>query len=147
MNSTAKQLCLGILPLLVGILYNYAIVFLPFPIFFMSILFVVLWLVLCYMAANPEKNAALQTARMCLFGAVMLALVLYQELVQGSYWRNPIGSLSQIYFLPAMSFFGSFITPFLDVIRTFPIYIASYIGMCLICLGACLVKIRKKPAA
>lgn len=147
MKSSIQQLALGILPLLVGILYNYAMVFLPFPIFFMNLVFVAFWLFLCYRFSDPSQPVLPQVVRICLFGTVMLALVLYQELVQGSYWLNPIGFLSQFYFLPSMSLFGAVIAPFLDIIRAFPFYIASYIGMCLACLGTCLLKARKKPAA
>lgn len=146
MGSSAKQFGLGILPLLIGFLYNYVILWLPVPIFLVNLAFLILWGFLCYRVLVPGQSIPLQLLRICLFGAVMLALALYQELVNGAYFSGFWGLASQFYFLPGMSLCGALISPFLDVIRPYLFYIAEYVCMCLICLATCLGKCKKKPA-
>lgn len=146
MSNTAKLLIVGILPLVVGFAFNYAVLYLPvsgFLLLLVELALLVLWGWLAFKLSLPEKNPMVQAFFLCAFGLLMLALVLYQELGMGQYWRNLIGVGTQIYFLPLLTLAVSIVGPFMEVIRAWPAYIAAWVGMFAAgCLG-CLVRRRR----
>lgn len=144
MKHTTKQFLYGLFPLAVGTVCNYCILYLPVSMILFNLLYLATWGYLCYRFTIPEQNPFVQTIRICLPGLCMLALVLYQELVLTSYFPGLLGLAGQFFFLPGMSVFGIFVTPFVDTLRPYHFFIVEYLGMCLICLFACHLRIKRK---
>lgn len=95
---------LGLIPLVLGFLYNY-LMMLPFPWIlwqFIGFILLVLWGVLARKTAYWDSGAFLHTVKMNALGLVLLVLVLVQELAVHHYFDNLLGILSQSYFLPFM---------------------------------------------
>lgn len=144
MNRDLKLLCIGTLPFWVGIVLNSVLTLFPIPVFLFSIVYLLLWIYLCYRCCDPKQSPFHQSLLLCLFGFVMLVLVTYQECIRGGYWMNYFGIATQLYFLPALSFSAFLLRPFLDVLSAFPAYVLEMALMALGCFGGCLLKQRKK---
>lgn len=146
LKSLIKLFCIGILPLIVGFVMNYAILYLPIPGFvsiLLGLLFFALWGYLSFKIADSNRNPIIQALILCVFGLLMLVLLLYQELIMGEYFANLIGFASQMFFLPFLSTISSIVVPFLNVITMSPIYVVVWIAMFIISCIGCLVKCRK----
>ena len=152
MSKTAKLLLAGILPLALGFAYNYLIMLVPLPGFILILLnlaFIVLWGYLAYALSSSDKNPVVQSALLCAFGLLMLAMVLYQELSMGQYWPNLIGSGTQMYFLPFLSAASTVFSPLASIvaagspIRIWPLYICVLLLMFIVSGIGCLMKRRK----
>lgn len=144
MNRDLKLLCIGTLPFWVGIVLNSVLNLFPIPVFFFSVVYLLLWTYLCCRCCDPRQPLLRQGLLLCLFGFVMLVLVAYQECIRGGYWMNYFGIATQLYFLPALSFSAFLLRPFTDTIAAFPAYVAEMALMALCCFGGCLLKARKK---
>ena len=146
MSNTAKLLGAGVLPLAVGFAFNYLILYLPLPGFLLlpiELALLVLWGYLAFRLSVREKNPIGQAFLMCAFGLLILALVLYQELVLGQYWGNLVGFGTQMYFLPLLTLAATIARPFMEVIRVWPIYILIWIGMFFVSCAGCFLKRRR----
>lgn len=130
MKQTIKLLAAGLLPLAAGWALNFAILHLSFvPLLLTNLILLILWGILSYALSSPERNPALQALLLCGVGVLMLALVLYQELVMGEYWTNLIGLTGQMYFLPTLTLSFTIFQLFPMVIRLWPCYIVCWIFM------------------
>ena len=143
MSKTVKQICIGTLPLWVGILVNAVISYFPIPIFLFSIIYLFLWAYLCYRACDPKASAVKQALNLCLFGLVMFLLVTYQECVRGEYWMNYAGILTQMYFLPALSAGVFLLRPFMEVLTVYSAYVVEMVLLAALCLLGCALKVKK----
>lgn len=139
-----KLCCIGTLPLWVGVILNSILTVLPIPVYFFSIAFLVLWGWLCRKCCARQESIVKQALYLSLFGFAMLALVLLQELILGRYWVSYFGLATQLYFMPGLALFGVFLTPFMEQIVTWPIYLVEMIGLFLTALLGCWLKCRKK---
>lgn len=140
MPKTIKLIGYGITPVLVGFLMNRLILRLPISgmvVRLLTALLLLLWGYFAFRISNTDQSPVLQAFFMCAFGLFMLALVLYQELVVGAYWPNFVGFASQMYFLPCLSFASLIVSPLMDVVRVWPMYIVTFIAMFIVSyLGA-----------
>lgn len=146
MMKTIKLIGVGIIPLILGFLLNWLI--LTFPIIgsvyiFLGLLFLALWEYCSFKLADAQKNSILQAFIICAFGLLMLILVLYQELIAGAYWSNVIGLGTQMFFLPWLSLAAVVVRPFMNVIRTWPMYLVIWAGLFVISWAGCFLKKHK----
>lgn len=151
MPKKLQLILLGIIPLVVGYILNYAILYLPISDLLMNILelgFLFLWGYLAYLVSAPEKNSVMQAFVLCAFGLLMLILVLYQELIIKQYWLNIFGFASQMYFLPFLTLVSTlltfFVQLFMPAIRIWPFYAAIWICMFAVSCAGCLLKQKEK---
>ena len=149
MAKTRKLFLAGVLPLAGGYLQKF-MMYLPLGAFYqlVALALVVLWGYLAYRLSNLQKNPVVQSGMMCALGLLMLALVLYQELVLGHYWPNLIGTVTQVYFLPFLSAVSMVFLPVLSVlmpvIKMWPLYLCAWLCMFSACWIGCMVKGRKR---
>lgn len=130
-----RAVCLiggGVLPLLLGFLLNWSM--LAFPITglitqLLALLFLLMWGHLSFKLSTSAKSPILQAFLMCAFGLLMLALVLYQELVMGRYWGGLVGFGTQMFFLPWISLGFLVARPLMSVVRLWPIYVLIWSGL------------------
>jgi len=150
MQHKLKSLLWGTLPLVAGYLINYFISNISFSrtINTLSgIIFLFTWFFVSLKISKPSIKPIIQSVLFCSFGFIMLVLVLYQEIYLGRYWMNLLGSASQIFFLPLLSFVSTLFTPIIGllmpIIRVWPYYIVEYIFLFLASLLACIIKQKK----
>ena len=142
MTKHVKLLLAGALPLAMGYVLNFAL-YLPIAGLLMRIMgwiMIFLWFCLAYRLADSSDSIVRQSFFMCAFGLLMLALVLYQELVLGQYWLNILGWGPQIYFLPFLSAVFTLFSPVLaqlGTIRMWPLYICEWFLIFVVCLAGC----------
>ena len=89
MPKTVKLLCAGILPLIVGWIFHFLLLYSPLPIWFYRLAGLALlagWAYLAYRLSDSGKNPVLQAFFLSAFGLLMLVLALYQEIGMGQYW-------------------------------------------------------------
>ena len=147
MKHTGKLLTAGVLPLLVGYLLNFLLLRLSFPAppGLLELALLGLWGYWAYRLSDPGHGALRQGLALCAFGLGMLALVLWQELALGEYWRNPLGFASQMYFLPILSVPAAVLSPFLKVVTTWPLYAGEWLSLLAVsCTGCLLMRRRDK---
>lgn len=146
MDRAIRLIVIGIMPLILGFVLNWLLMILPITGFFMlllSLLFLIVWGYAAFKISSPSRNFILQAFLMCIFGLLMLILVLYQELAMGEYWGNLIGVGTQMFFLPWISLASTIIRPFMNVTRVWPLEIAIWIVLFILgCIG-CIVKQHK----
>ena len=102
------------------------------------------WVYLCYKCAIGWQDLLPQAVCLNLFGFVMLLLVLFQELVLGSYWMNYLGMATQLYFLPGLAFVSVLIGRHMPVITIPAMYASEMVILFLLSLLGCWLKSRKK---
>ena len=105
-----KTLLLGIMP----------------PLFWLSFAMLALWFWFGRLVSRSAENP---TAALLLFNlpaALDLTLVLIQELIRGAYWLNPIGGLTQFFYLPVLNLSFS-LTVWSS--RVWPAYVVSFLLM------------------
>lgn len=144
MRNTVRLLLLGLLPLAVGYLINYVLMLLPFPLFFGSLLPLLLWAWLSGRMADSSENALLQALLLNAFGLVMLLLALLQELVLGAYWENILGLFSQLFFLTGLPLASVLLRPLTSTASLWPFYGASWLFLFLASLAGILLYRRKR---
>ena len=134
MRSEFKLALVGIAPLAAGYLLNFiwtlADTISGIAILLMGVVFLALWGYAAYKLSSKEEKILPQVLSMCAIPALMLLLVLYQEIVREAYWGNIIGSLTQLYFLPWLTLASLFYLPIellVDVVRVWPGYIIVFI--------------------
>ncbi len=144
-----RAMCLiggGILPLFLGFLLNWTMLAFPvtgFITLLLALLFLLMWGYLSFQLSASAKSPVLQAFLMCAFGLLMLALVLYQELVMGRYWSGLAGFGPQMFFLPWISLASLVVRPFMSVVRMWPIYIVIWIGLFITSCIGCKMKQAK----
>lgn len=141
-----KLIGVGILPLILGFLLNRLMWTLPITGFIsisLGLLLLLAWGYCSFKLSNPIKSPILQAFLMCAFGLLILVLVLYQEIIRGAYWGNVIGLGTQVFFLPWLSLAFTVISPFLNVVRVWPMYIVIWIGLFITSCVGCLMKQHK----
>lgn len=137
MKKNLIQIGIGFLPVLLG----FCMPLLSFlPLFLTSLLFLILWVWLCFRFADPAKPLWSSFLRICLPGALIVALALYQELVPGNGVPGILINASQFYFLSGITLAGRILTPFLRVITAWPYYIVSYSLLTILCLLTLILK-------
>ncbi len=139
MLKAIKLIGFGIIPMVVGFLLNWLMMLLPIygiVSILLAVVFLLLWGYFAFKLSNSRQNSILQAFLMCAFGLIMLALVLYQELAMGQYWINLMGFATQMFFLPCLSLASLVVSPFMDVIRVWPMYIVIWAAMFIAsCIG------------
>lgn len=102
--------------------------------------------IFCIETVRSCTQILIQSLLFCTFGLLMLLLVLYQELVMGAYWENPIGFCTQAYFLPWIllaSTIMSLFSPLMELIRVWPLYIVIWVSLFIASCAECAIKKRR----
>ena len=144
MKNMVRLLLLGLMPLAVGYLMNYVLMLLPFPLFFGSLLPLLLWAWLSGRMADSSESALLQALLLNAFGLLMLLLVLLQELILGAYWENILGLFSQLFFLTGLPLASVLFRSLTATTSLWPFYGASWLFLYLTSLAGILFYRRKK---
>ena len=111
--KAAKLIIIGVCPALAGCLLDPAFRSASFlsNSTLMGMGMLVLWGVVAYLLTDRSRKTLPQVLLLNGFGIVMLGLNLLQSYLFGHYWMNPIGYISQVYFLlclnGALKAFGS----------------------------------------
>ena len=132
MKTTLIQLGIGLLPVLLGFVPGWYA--LPVPFFLISLLFLALWVWLCFRFCAPTRPVFLQILRVCLPGFMVLGLVLLQELVPSLSLPGILISTSQFFFLSGIALAGRILTPFLQTITAWPYYVLYYLLLSVLCI-------------
>lgn len=119
--------CLGLIPLGLGFLMNSWIMANPYsfpPGKISGFLFLTLWTILGFISGRFTETAKKSSNIVHCPALIMLALLLFQEIILRRYWPNIIGIASQFFYLPLLSLSYSFINwqPF-----TWPAFIVSFL--------------------
>ena len=145
-----RFLLIGLLPLVIGILYNAILVRFTVPGLIQSVLAVgllIVWGYLAYILLPDGLNLFLASFCMCSFGLIMLILNLYQSVIVGEYWSNVIGLGSQFFFLPWLAFNSSIMVPIITLFRgtitVLPIFSLTWIELYVVACIGCYIKSRK----
>lgn len=143
-------LLLGVLPLPLGYLLNYAMWQFPLSgalLTGVNLLLLLLWGCLAYWFSSPRGNPLLQALLLCSVGLVVLVLVLFQEVVREGYWFNFVGVGSQMFFLPflPLGFTAADLLAglFLSSMRVWPAYLAAWLLMLAAAWAGCVLKSRR----
>ena len=145
LSGAPRLVGVGVLLILPGALLQKLISAAPnilpyFPL--VSILLLLAWEWVSYRLADPSESLLRQALLLCAFGLVMLALILYQELIRGAYWQNWLGIGSQWFFLPWISLAATAVSPFVKILNVWLVDIVCWMALFLAsCLG-CLIKRR-----
>ena len=140
MKRIIKLILIGTLPLWIGILLNSILTVASMPIFIVSAFFMGAWIFLCYKCTIGWQDLLPQALWLNSFGFVMLALVLFQELILGSYWMNYLGMATQLYFLPGLAFVTVLIGRHMEVISLSVMYAWEAVLLFLLSLLGCWLK-------
>lgn len=143
MRRVILQLLIGTIPLWVGYVLNAILTVMPIPILFISLLFLILWTVLCYKTCVPHHNPMAQAAALCAFGLLMCLLAAYQILIRKAMWVSWFGLATQIYFLPALSPAATILSPFVKNTTMLPIFATEMLILFLLALIGCNLKKKK----
>ena len=144
MKRTARLLLLGMLPLAVGYLRNYLLMLLPFPLFFGSLVPLLLWAWLSGKMADLSENIWMQALLLNAFGLLMLLLTLLQELLLGGYWQNVLGLFSQVFFLTGLPLASVLLRPLTATQALWPFYLASWLFLFLLSLAGIWLTRRRR---
>ena len=126
MKKSSIQSSIGFLPILLG--FCSRLIFrLPLPLFMINLFFFALWIWLCFRFCDPVCPVMPQFLRVCLPGAAVVALAVWQELVPEAGLPGIIIYASQFYYLSGLSLVGRILTPFLRVISASPYILADYL--------------------
>lgn len=129
-----KLILIGLTPLLIGYLFNLAVVRLDGlapRAWLVALFFLTGWIILGYISGLWAGQPLTSTFWAHLPGGIALLLIAYQQLVQGEMWGNAIGRASQYFFLPLISL-ANFL-PLTWLQRTF--LLAALISFILMVLG------------
>ena len=98
-------ICLGALPLAVGWLMNWAMLtfqaWLP-PFLPIALLLLLVWGLIAFLARPHVKHSVAVILPLNLIAFLVLLLLGVQELILRAYWLNPVGWLTQFYYLPLL---------------------------------------------
>lgn len=109
----------GLNALMLGAYYDTAL-----PYGWIGVSMLVIWFGLG-MLARPLGESAFQSAMVVhIPGLLVLALILYQELVLGQYWLNAVGFATQLFFLPLI-YLSGIITFFASAMSA--VYISAFL--------------------
>ncbi len=144
MKRNLKLILIGTIPLWVGIAINSILSVASMPIFIVSAFFMGCWCFISYKCAIGWEDLLPQAFWLNLVGFIMLALVLFQELILGSYWINYLGLATQLYFVPGLAFVSVLIGRHMETITLPPLYAAETVFLFLFSLLGCWLKSRKK---
>lgn len=144
MKSNTKQntrlILIGILPLAVGLFQELMLQVAPAlapigPI--SSVIFLLLWGILCNRVSYPAGRALNQALSLHLMAAVMLAVFLIQEFLVDHTW-TALNYLSQTFFMPFFSLAAMPRFSFDSTVYIWPAFIISFLLMFLVgCIGCC----------
>lgn len=146
MHKAMKLLGVGILPLILGFLFNWLMRLLPinrFVYILLGLLLLLIWGYCSFKLSDPAKNSILQAFFMCAFGLLMLILVLCQEVIFGAYWNNVIGLATQMFFLPWLSLATVVVSPFMNVIKIWLMDIVIWISLFAASSAGCFLRQRR----
>ena len=145
-----RLLLIGLLPLVIGILYNAILVRFTVSGLIQSVLAVgllIVWGYLAYILLPDGLNFFLASFFMCSFGLIMLILNLYQSVIVGEYWSNVMGLGSQLFFLPWVAINSSIVVPIITLFRgtitVLPIFSLTWIELYVVACTGCYIKSRK----
>lgn len=144
MKRTVKLILIGTIPLWVGIVLNSILSVATMPIFIVGAFLMGCWCFLSYKCAIGWEDLLPQALWLNLFGFVMLALALLQELVLGGYWISYLGMATQLYFLPCLGFVTVLIGRHMETINLPALFAAETVFLFLFSLLGCWLKSKKK---
>lgn len=148
MKRTTKQntklILIGILPLAVGLFQELMLRAAPAltpigPI--SSVIFLLLWGILCNRVSYPDGNVLNQALSLHLMAAVMLVLFLIQEFLVDHTW-TALNYLSQTFFMPFFSLAAMPLFSFDGTVYIWPAFIISFLLMFLIGFIGCRTKVN-----
>lgn len=100
-------LLLGFMPFLFGRLLNWAMmtvfIDITLPYFFIGVITMAIWFLFSYFFCNATNTHTQAVVLLNLPAAFVLILVGIQELVLHSYWMNPVGMWTQMFYLPLLN--------------------------------------------
>ena len=115
MKRTWLLLLVGLMPLLAGVALDAAT-----PRFsqsysvLLSAALLGLWGYLSYKVRRPQDTALTHAIMMQVPAFAVLLLVIYQVYVQGEFWPNAVGMMTQLYYLPVMALVARIARLFFD---------------------------------
>ena len=124
MKRTWFQLAVGCFPVLMGFCSR-LLFLLPFSIFIKTLLITVLWLWLCFRAADADGPGFPQTLRLCLPGILITGLALWSERIPGNLFYDFLSSASDFYFSFGLAVAGRIVTNLLHAVTAWPYYLVS----------------------
>lgn len=102
---TFLLICLGALPFVLGRALNWVMLTwqntLP-PLLLIALLFLLVWGLIAFLARPRTKSTAAVILPLNLIAFLVLLLLGVQELILHAYWLNPVGWLTQFYYLPLL---------------------------------------------
>lgn len=126
------MLLMGLMPFAVGYIESVLLNWTNFPAqLWVSVVLLAGWGAIAFALYAEGDSAFWNTALLQIPAGVVLALLLYQELVRGAYWGNTAGVLTQVYYFPVLALGFSFTQAFS---RVWPAYIACFVLMALAAL-------------
>ena len=150
MTQILRRILVGCLPLAAGAVLNTAVLNLPISgmtMFLIGLACIWLWGAAACWAASPGEGIALQALTLSAPGLVMLALVLYQEIILGAYWPGLPGTVSQFFFLPLLSVVLTLTQPlvamWMETLRLWPFYILAWLCLLAAAWFGCWVRSRR----
>lgn len=125
------MLLMGLMPFTVGYIEMASANWVRFPAqaqMWFSVLLLVGWGAIAYALFAEGDSAFQNAARMNAPAVIVLALLLFQEIVRGAYWPNLAGILTQAFYLPTLPV-GFLLTQGFS--RVWPAYSAGFALMAL----------------
>lgn len=125
-------IALGIIPLIIGLLYNTIIMNMYVNQLLLNVIAVLVWGILGILVAKKTKSLAKSTVMVHLIPTLFLIFILFQLLIVGSFYMNTIGFVSQMPFLMFTGLSGILCSALFSNISTIMIFVAAYIIQLLI---------------
>lgn len=72
-----------------------------------GIILLVSWLIIGFISSKFKKSRLRSTIIINLPAFLMFLLLIYQEVINGQYWSNLIGDVTQLYFIPLFNISSS----------------------------------------
>lgn len=123
----------GCVPFLIGGLLNWGMIIymtrVRFPYIVFGVMMLLLWTFAAYVLCKKAKKPLETLILFNLPAFIVLALIMVQELILGSYWLNFFGLLTQVFYLPIISIASRIAGMTLKTITMTPVYSISFVLM------------------
>lgn len=130
MKQTWLLLLVGLTPFLAGVALNAAMMrFLHTPSVLLSAALLGLWGCLSYRLRRPQDAALTHAIVMQVPAFAVLLLAIYQVYVQGAYWPNAFGILTQHYYLPVIALAARIAWLFVDDLGSGLVFSVGFTAM------------------
>ena len=125
-------IALGLIPLIIGLIYNTIIMNMQVNQLFLNIIAILIWGVIGVLVASKTKSLVKSTCFVHLIPTLFLFFIIFQLLITGSFFMNTIGFISQMPFLMFAGVSGILCSVLFSNISTVMIFVAAYVIQVLI---------------